>query len=75
MYPTDVSDEEWEFVVSYLTVLREDFPQRVYALHEVFDAVYWRSQSRLSVADAARQFLALASRRAASQTLDAGGLL
>ena len=41
MYPTDVSDEEWEFVVSYLTLLREDAPQRVYALRDLFDAVRW----------------------------------
>ena len=40
-YPSDVSDEEWEFVVSYLTLLREDVPQRVHALRDVFDAVRW----------------------------------
>ena len=41
MYPTDVSDEEWEFVVSYLTLIREDAGQRVHALRDVFDAVRW----------------------------------
>ena len=41
VYPSDVSDEEWEFVVSYLTLLREDVPQRVHALRDVFDAVRW----------------------------------
>ena len=40
-YPTDVSDEEWEFVAPYLTLLREDATQRVYALRELFDAVRW----------------------------------
>ena len=39
VYPSDVSDEEWEFVVSYLTLIREDAGQRVHALRDVFDAV------------------------------------
>jgi transposase len=41
VYPTDASDEEWEFVVSYLTLIREDAGQRVHALRDVFDAVRW----------------------------------
>ena len=41
VYPTDVSGEEWEFVVSYLTLIREDAGQRVHALRDVFDAVRW----------------------------------
>ena len=41
VYPTDVSDEEWEFVAPYLTLIREDAAQRVYALRDVFDAVRW----------------------------------
>ena len=40
-YPTDVSDEEWEFVAPYLTLIREDAIQRLYALRELFDAVRW----------------------------------
>src|ERR687895_81045 len=27
-YPSDVSDEEWEFVAPYLALVREDAPQR-----------------------------------------------
>lgn len=38
-YQSDVSDEEWAFVVSYLCLLREDARQRVYALREVFNAL------------------------------------
>jgi transposase len=38
-YPSDVSDAEWEFLVPYLTLMREDAPQREYALRDVFDAV------------------------------------
>ncbi len=41
VYPTDVSDEEWEFVASYLTLLREDARQRVPASRDVFDASRW----------------------------------
>ncbi|MBE7156950.1 MAG: IS5 family transposase [Rhodospirillales bacterium] len=41
VYPTDVSDEEWAFVVPYLTLIREDAGQRVHALRDVFDAVRW----------------------------------
>lgn len=41
VYPTDVRDEEWEFVAPYLTLMREDAPQRHYALRDLFDAVRW----------------------------------
>jgi transposase len=40
-YPSDVSDAEWEFIVPYLTLMREDAPQRDYPLREVFDALRW----------------------------------
>jgi transposase len=38
-YPSDVSDEEWEFVVPYLTLMREDAPQREHDLREVFNGM------------------------------------
>ena len=41
VYPGDVSDEEWEFVAPYLTLLREDAAQRVHSLRDVFDALRW----------------------------------
>jgi len=31
-YPSDVTDEEWSFVLPYLLLLREDARQRRYAL-------------------------------------------
>jgi hypothetical protein len=31
-YPSDVSDEEWAFVVLYLALVREDAPQRNHAI-------------------------------------------
>ncbi len=38
-YPSDVSDAEWEFLLPYLTLMREDAPQREYPLRDVFDAL------------------------------------
>jgi transposase len=38
-YKSDVSDAEWEFLVPYLTLMREDAPQREYILRDVFDAL------------------------------------
>ena len=40
-YPSDVSDEEWAFVVPYLALCRLDAAQRTYELREVFNALRW----------------------------------
>ncbi len=40
-YPSDVSNEEWAFVAPYLALVREDAPQRVHDLREVFNALRW----------------------------------
>ena len=40
-YPSDVTDEEWSFVAPYLTLMREDAPQRRHDLREVFNAMRW----------------------------------
>src|ERR1700690_2820346 len=40
-YPSDVTDDEWAFVAPYLTLMREDVPQRDYDLREVFNALRW----------------------------------
>jgi transposase len=40
-YPSDVTDEEWSFVASYLTLMNENAPQREHDLREVFDAMRW----------------------------------
>jgi transposase len=40
-YPSDVSDDEWAFVAPYLTLCREDAPQRKHDLREVFNAARW----------------------------------
>jgi transposase len=44
-YPSDVSDEEWAFVVPYLALVREDAPQRTHDLREVFNALRWIMRS------------------------------
>jgi len=38
-YPSDVTDEEWAFVLPYLLLCREDSPQRRHDLRAVFNAV------------------------------------
>jgi transposase len=38
-YRSDVTDAEWEFLAPYLTLMREDAPQRGYSLRDVFDAL------------------------------------
>lgn len=40
-YPSDVSDDEWSFIAPYLTLMREDAPQREYPLREVFNGTRW----------------------------------
>ena len=44
-YPTDVSDLEWAFVAPYLTLMKEDAPQREYELREVFNALRWLARA------------------------------
>jgi transposase len=39
--PSDISDDEWDFVVPYLTLMRDDAPQRDHDLREVFNALRW----------------------------------
>ena len=38
-YQSDVSDEEWAFCAPYLTLMKEDAPQRDYSSRELFNAV------------------------------------
>jgi transposase len=40
-YPSDVSDDEWAFVAPYLTLMKEDAPQRDHSLREVFNGLRW----------------------------------
>ena len=47
-YPSDISDEEWAFVIPYLALVREDAPQRTHNLREVFNALRWIVRSGAS---------------------------
>jgi hypothetical protein len=38
LYPSDVTDAEWEFLMPYLNWMREDAPQRQYPSREWFNA-------------------------------------
>jgi transposase len=38
-YPSDVSDAEWEFLIPYLALMREDAPQRNYPSRELFNGI------------------------------------
>ena len=38
-YPSDVTDLEWHFLLPYLTLMREDAPQREYALRDLYNAL------------------------------------
>jgi transposase len=43
-YPSDVTDAEWQFVLPYLCLVREDAAQRVYHLRDLFDGLRWLSR-------------------------------
>ena len=38
-YPSDVTDEEWAFCAPYLTLMREDAPQREHSMRAIFNAL------------------------------------
>jgi transposase len=40
-YPSDVTDDEWAFIIPYLTLIKEEAPQREYSLREVFSGLRW----------------------------------
>jgi len=40
-YPSDVTDDEWAFLAPYLTLMREDAPQRDYPQRDLLDALRW----------------------------------
>jgi len=40
-YATDVTDDEWDFCAPYLTLMREDAPQREHDLRELFNGLRW----------------------------------
>ena len=40
-YPSDITNEEWAFCAPYLTLMKEEAPQREHPLREIFDALRW----------------------------------
>lgn len=44
-YPSDVTDDEWEFVAPYLTLMMDEAPQHKHKLRDVFDALRWLARS------------------------------
>lgn len=38
-YPSDVADDQWEFCMSYLCLMKQDAPQREHSLREVFNGL------------------------------------
>ncbi|MDZ5455025.1 IS5 family transposase [Azohydromonas lata] len=44
-YPSDLSQEEWEFVAPYPTLMKEDAPQREHSSREVFNALRWLARA------------------------------
>ena len=45
IYPSDVSNDEWAFVAPYLTLMKEDAPQREHSLREVFNGLRYMVRS------------------------------
>ncbi len=46
-YPSDISDEEWSFCVNYLTLMKEDAPQREHSFASAaFNALAFDSGQR-----------------------------
>jgi transposase len=46
-YDSDVSDEEWAFLAPYLTLMREDAPQRTHPLRELFNGLRYIARTGL----------------------------
>jgi transposase len=40
-YPSDVSDAEWAFCAPYLTLMKQDAPQRAHSLRELYNGLRW----------------------------------
>lgn len=46
-YPSDVTDDEWAFLAPYLTLMREDAPQRKHPLRELFNGLRYIARAGL----------------------------
>ena len=43
-YPSDVTDAEWEFLAPYLTLMREDAPQRAHSLRDLLNGLRYAAK-------------------------------
>jgi transposase len=71
-YPSDVSDEEWEFCAPYLTLMKADAPPRKHSLRDLFNGLRWFLRAGCPWGDDAQRPAALAGGAATDRTL-AGG--
>lgn len=46
-YDSDISDEEWAFLAPYLTLMRQDAPQRRHPLRELFNGLRYIARTGL----------------------------
>ncbi len=46
-YASDVADDEWAFLAPYLTLMREDAPQRIHSLRELFNGLRFIARTGL----------------------------
>jgi transposase len=46
-YDSDVADEEWAFLAPYLTLMREDAPQRKHSLRDLFNGLRYIARTGL----------------------------
>jgi transposase len=44
-YPSDVSDDEWAFVASFMRLMTEEAPRRSHPLREVFNGLRWMARA------------------------------
>ena len=74
-YQSDVSDEEWAFCAPYLTLMKEDAPQRDYSSRELFNAVRYMVRAGCPWRMIPPRSAALVDRACAGAALDQGGVL
>lgn len=73
--PSDGNDDEWEFVVPYLTLFPEDVRRRDHSLREEFNRLHSMDPDEVAVTDDASRPAALAGKVSADSALGPGGVL
>ena len=73
-YPSDVSDEEWAFCAPYLTLMKEEAPQREHSMRAVFNALRYMVRA-MSLENDSQRYGTVAHCSSADSALDQGGVL